>query len=222
MGNQLIVEVIDALQSMGVRTERGFPGKGMPYPDTPVVAVNLHEQTEKTLTLSVMIYCTAAFGGTACEDLGMDIAVILQAMEGKCTVGSCSFDGKSGLFTLRVLAAWDIAAEPEAAFTVQIGDEILPYVTAVSARQDMRWSLISGEVCDDDNGWFITVTELLPQYVRPETDSTGTFTIMISRRGGSESYPNCRWGEIYHEPTAGGAIRRRVARTWSRRTVAAG
>lgn len=223
MGRERITEVIDALQSLGIRADRGYPGKGMPYPDAPVVAVSLQEQTAEKLTLAVQVYCTVEFGGTVCEDLSMDIVPILEGQGAACTVERCSFDGKSGLFSIPIYAAWDTAPIPEAAFTVQVGDEMLPFVTAVSARRDVEKSLIDGsDIFVDDGGWFITVTELLPLSNTPEADSTESFTLIVSRKGGTESYADCQWGELYYEPTAAGMIRRRVARCWGERAIAVG
>lgn len=222
MGRQRINQVIDALQAVGIRADRGYPGKGMPYPDAPVVAVSLQKQTAEQLILAVTVFCTVEFGGTVCEDLSMDIVPIIEGMDGKCTVENCGFSGKSGLFSIRILASWNTAAEPEAAFTVQAGDEMLPFATAFSARRDVKKGMVATELYTEDEGWYITVTELLPLANLPEADSTEHFTMILSRLGGTESYPDCQWAELTYEPTEQGMLRRRVARCWGERTIAAG
>jgi hypothetical protein len=214
--------VIDALQAMGIRADRGYPGKGMPYPDAPVVAVSLQEQTADKTILAVHVYCTVEFGGTVCEDLAMDIAGILENLDGKCTVEDCSFSGKSGLFSIRILAVWDTRPEPDIAFTVQVGAQMLPFVTAFSARRDRELTQVAAETVTDDKGWKITVTELLPLANKPEPDSAESFDLILSCRGGTEQYSDCRWSELYYEPTADGMLRRRVARCWGERAVAVG
>ena len=222
MGSQRITEVIDALQSMGIRADRGFPGKGMPYPDAPVVAVNLQELRKDRVTLAIHVYCSVEFSGIVCEDLSMDIADLLEALGAECTVGNCGFDGKSGLFSIRILAAWDTEAEPEIPFTVQVGANMLPFVTAFSAKRDRKFSMVAGDLAIEDDGWFITVTELLPLANMPEVDRNESFVLTLSRRGGTESYTDCRWSELYYEPTAEGMLRRRVARCWGERVIAVG
>ena len=222
MGSQRINQVIDALQSAGIRADRGFPGKGMPYPDAPVVAVNLQQLRKDRVTLAVQVYCTVEFGGIVCEDLSMDIADLLEALEAECTVGNCSFDGKSGLFSIRILAEWETAPEPEIPFTVQVGATMLPFVTACSAKRDRELTMVAGDLATEDKGWFITVTELLPLANKPEKDSDDRFTLILSRRGGTETYADCRWSEVYYEPTAEGMLRRRVARCWGERIIAVG
>ena len=214
--------MIDALQGVGIRADRGFPGKGMPYPDAPVVAVNLQELRKDRVTLAIHVYCTVEFSGIVCEDLSMDIADLLEAMGAKCAVGNCGFDGKSGLFSIRILAAWDTASEPEIPFTVQAGATMLPFVTTFSAKRDRDLRMVAGDLAIEDEGWHITITELLPLANVPEKDSDDSFTLILSRRGGTESYSDCRWSEVCYEPTAGGMIRRRVARCWGERAVAVG
>ena len=110
MGKQRILAVIAALQSAGFRAERGYPGKGMPYPDAPVVAVSLQEQTRERFTLAVRIYCAAPQGGIFCEDRAMDMVPVLENLGADCTVGACGFDGKSGLFSVCVQARWNTAS----------------------------------------------------------------------------------------------------------------
>ena len=110
MGKQRILSVIEALTSAGFRAERGYPGKGMPYPDAPVVAVSLQEQTAERFTLAVRIYCTVELGGILCEDRAMDLVPVLEGLGADCTVGECSFSGKSGLFSICIQARWDTAA----------------------------------------------------------------------------------------------------------------
>ena len=78
MGKQRILAVIAALQSAGFRAERGYPGKGMPYPDAPVVAVSLQEQTRERFTLAVRIYSAVPQGGIFCEDRAMDMVPVLE------------------------------------------------------------------------------------------------------------------------------------------------
>ena len=187
MGRQRITAVIEALQSLGIRADRGYPNKGMPYPDAPVVAVSLQEQTADKLILAVQVYCTVEFGGIVCEDLSMDIVPILEGQGAVCTVENCGFSGKSGLFSVRILARWDTAKKPELGFTVQAGTQMLPYVTALSARRAVDRTQEGAE----DHGWFITVTELLPFSVQPEADLDESFTLTVSRLGGTESYPQC-------------------------------
>ena len=117
MGRERITAVIDALQALGIRADRGYPGKGMPYPDAPVVAVSLQEQTAEKLTLAVRVYCTVEFGGIVCEDLSMDIVPILEGQGAACTVETCSFDGKSGLFSIPIYATWVTVPAAETAFS---------------------------------------------------------------------------------------------------------
>lgn len=109
MGKQRILSVIEALTNAGFRAERGYPGKGMPYPDGPVVAVSLQEQTADRFTLAVRLYCTVELGGIVCEDRALDMVPVLENLGADCTVGACSFSGKSGLFSVCVLAGWNTA-----------------------------------------------------------------------------------------------------------------
>lgn len=219
MGNQRITQAIEALQLAGFRADRGYPSIGMPYPSAPVVAVNLQEQTPELVTLAATVYCTVDFGGIVCEDQALQLAQALGEIGGECTVGDCSFSGKTGLFSVTVTAVWPRSQ----AFTVQVGTSMLPNVTAVSARQTK--TLVYGEeagVSVSDEGWQITVEEWLPFGSVPEEDSSDAFQVIISRPSGTECYEDCRWQSIEHAPVGNHVLRRRVARTWSPRTIALG
>ncbi len=223
MGNQRITAVIDMLRDAGIRADRGFPGAGMPDPDVPVVAVTLHEQTENVLRLAVTVYCTAEMGGAICEELAMDIGTRLQQMDASCTVGRCSFDSKAGLLTLPIIAVWETSETPLPTFRVQIGNQILTYLTSVSARHDQDYSLTdAGATVTEDHGWFITVTEKLPVSSVPEEETDLSFTLHILTQGGTESFPGCLWSQWHTEPVQDGIIRRRVAHTYSTRKVVSG
>ncbi len=204
------------LRAAGIRADRGYPGKGMPYPDTPVVAVNLQKQTAREVTLAVRIYCSAEYSGTVCEDLAMQIVPLLEGIGAACSVGDCSFHSRSGLFYMQILALWNDRTQ---GFTVAVDGVTLPYVTQVCAKRDGILSSAEAEASDSDTGWAVTVTELLPVQSSPQADSAATFSLTVTRPGGTVCYNLCSWEELYYEPTADGLIRRRVARCLGGRVV---
>lgn len=208
--------MVSLLRAAGIRADRGYPGRGMPYPDTPVVAVNLLKKTAQELTLAVRIYCSAEYSGTACEDLAMQIVPLLEGIGATCGVGECSFHSRSGLFYQQITAQWSTR---EQVLRVTVDGLALPYVTQVSAKRDVRVSMVGTDISRDDDGWSVTVTELLPAQSAPEADSAESFSLAVTRPGGTVRYDACQWATLYYEPTADGLLRRRVARCWGERSV---
>lgn len=106
MGLQRINSVVAALQEAQIRAQRGFPVGKMPYLTTSVAGVCIELIQAHAVTLAVRIFTPLEHGGAACEDTAMQAAEILAQMGAACQIQSCSFDGKTGLFSMAVLATF--------------------------------------------------------------------------------------------------------------------
>ncbi len=106
MGLQRINSVVEALQAAQIRTQRGFPVERMPYLTTSVAGVCIERVQAETIVLAVRIFTPLEQGGASCEDTAMKAAEILESLGATCQIQSCSFDGKSGLFNMAVLATF--------------------------------------------------------------------------------------------------------------------
>lgn len=228
MGLQRINETVEALQSAGFRADRGYPNTGMPYPSTPVVAVNLHSQTADTVALAVTVYCSVAYGGIVCEDKALEVAAVLEGIGAACQVGSCDFSGKTGLFSLTILARWveeteeeeeTPAAKPvEVPPTVLFNDEVLPYATGFSAERTAEVSSVGAS----DGIWTVTVEELIPLKYVTFGAPTDDFSLAVKRDSVEEKYSNCVLQTLLRRETSQGLYQKRVAKTWSEPVVSLG
>lgn len=219
MGADRITQVVDALQAAGFRADRGFPGKKIPDITTPAVAVNLGEQNRERVMLLVNVYCSGDLGGVYCEDQSLAVAATLKSIGGNCSVGSCAFQSKSGLFCVEIKAVWSNV--PPVRVLVE-GTE-LPYVTAVTAQQS--W----GEVYGDDGttvsiqrGWSVFVEEMLPPGSFLMEKEEIPFDILLCHDGGSEEYSGCYWDLVTSKVTTDGVYRKREAWTWNKPTLTRG
>ena len=228
MGLQRINEVIEALQSAGIRADRGYPNTGMPYPSAPVVAVNLHSQSAEEVALAVTVYCSVADSGILCEDKALEVAAVLEGIGAVCQVGSCSFSGKTGLFSATVLTKWveETEEEEEAPATqpaevpptVLFNDEALPYATGFSAQRSAEVSSVGAA----DGVWTVTVEELIPLESVTFGAPTEKFSLAVQRDSMTETYSNCYLETLLRRETSQGLYQKRVAKTWSEPLVSFG
>ena len=215
MGSSRITQVINALQFAGLRTARGFVAAAMPEPTEPVAAVYIQELTARESKLAVTVYTTAALGGILCEDAAIQAMQALRQLGAQCRMGGCGFDGRSGLFSVTVTAAF----RQTLPFGVLIDGQRQDYVTqlTITDRNELKnqAEAVSG-------GWEITLVELLPENMPPEQRNTAEFMLTVEHPGGMEQYSRCRWERSTLSRTAEGMERTRVARTWTEKTLAEG
>lgn len=232
MGLQRITDTVEALQWAGFRADRGYPSAGMPYPSTPVVSVNLYSSTAREVALEVTVYCSVADGGIVCEDQALEAAAVLEGIGAICQVGKCSFDGKSGLFSLSILARWveeqeeepepetPPAQEPEEGPpTVLFNGEVLPYVTAFSA---LRSSEVVVSVGAADGIWTLTVEEKIPLAEVGFGMPTSNFTLAVRRGSMEETFRQCYQETMVRRETDRWMYQKRVAKTWEEPIVTFG
>lgn len=110
MGLQWIKKAVDALQQAGIRARRGYPAGKMPYLTAPAVGVSLEEATAEAVTVAVWVFAPLSDGGTACEDTAILAAETLARLGARYQIKCCDFDGRTGLFSLKVLAAFSQTA----------------------------------------------------------------------------------------------------------------
>lgn len=78
----------------------------MPQLTSAVAAVNIHKSEPTRVTMRAIICAPMNLGLYACEDLAGRVAEIWTAEGGVCTYGDDGFDGKSGIYTMKVYGVW--------------------------------------------------------------------------------------------------------------------
>lgn len=216
-----IDQTVAALRVGGIRAGRGFPQGMQAVLEEPVVAVSVDHTDRQETVLKVRICAAAALGGRACEDLAQTVARLLHSENAHCEVGSCRFDGETGLFGVEVLAVWqEFVADP-----VKIDEKLLPYVTDFSAVQTRQVAKVADEetgvisIVNEAEGWTVTVKERLPLGETAAVDQTEPFTLTVHRENGVETYASCYWISIALEETNCGLRRTRIAKSLAERVV---
>lgn len=224
MGISWLDQVVMALQAFHIRAERGYPATAIPEPSEPVAAVSAEKLTDREAVIAVTMYTTAKQGGIRCENAAWAAVLALQRLGAVCTMGSCSFNGRSGRFSVRVLATFTEYLD----YLVKVDQVAQPYVTDVTTEKKVELTRAAdsetGEITVSraDGGWELTLTERMPADTMLEKMEQENFSITIVRPGGAEMYPDCRWSRIVMQDTPEGLQRTRVARTWSDKIVALG
>lgn len=224
MGRSRLNQVINALQVAGLRTARGYVPSAMPEPSEPVAAVYVQEMTQQACKVAVAVYTTAAQGGVLCEDRALDVMQQLQKLGAQCRMGSCSFDGRTGLFSVVVTAAFQQLLP----FGVLIDGQRQAYATKLSIAQCAQVYRVTdpdtgvATTSSVEEGWEITLVEQLPENTPPEPRAKESFTFTVQHPGGVEQYVQCHWQRCTLERTPEGMHRTRVARTWAEKIVAQG
>lgn len=219
MGMDTVTETIRVLSDAKIRTRRGFPTEKMPQLTGPVAAVNVERITPEETVLAVRVF--SAKDGSECEDTAWLAHKLLTALGALCTMGDCRYESKAGVFICTVTVVWPDRVE----CTVKAANKTLQYAVEVTAERELSRVMVqnaeTGKMVEEcrDMGWTITIEERLPADYLPESDTTDEFTIYIYRPGGSERYQKCQWLSILLENVPGGIRRRRVARTWDRRSL---
>lgn len=106
MGMERVNQAVAALTAAGIRARRGYPAAKMPSLGSPAAAVSVERITPKETAVAVTVYAAAQQGGAVCEDTAWEAVQALTAAGAACTMESCAFSGKTGMFSVRVLAVW--------------------------------------------------------------------------------------------------------------------
>lgn len=224
-----IQKTITALNSTGITAQRGYASGIVPSLTEPLATVSIKKADETSLTLSVMIYVPVSQGGTACESMALDAAETLREIGASCELGSCSYGGKGGLFSIPILVKYSEEEKPTAV-TVKQPTVVIDGTTVsdvVNVSTGFSSSVVRGKVAETEQTgmvaaerrWTVTVEDLVRSSLSPQQTVVDNFTVTVSRSGETETYTGCCWEKITTEVTAAGTRRVRVAITCNEPTV---
>lgn len=163
-------QVVEKLNEGTVSARRAWPGETMMEPSRIVAAVSTEKAavTDCTQTVLVQVLAPASFGAARCEDKALEVAQVLQGMNGQANVGSCAFDGRTGLFSVPVRAVFIL--DP---VTVYLAGAKLEYLTAFRSQRGLEGIVDDINVAD----WTFRVEEFFPAGVAPGPAAAEPFTI---------------------------------------------
>lgn len=106
MGTIILQDLVKAIDSFGVATERARPGQKAAIITKPVAAVYMKsaDMAAQTITVVVTILSPMDKGAAECEDTALDIADLMHANLGadSCMVGTCQCDERAGVFFIDI------------------------------------------------------------------------------------------------------------------------
>lgn len=216
LGIEWIEKTVEALQQAGIRAQRGFPAGKMPYLTAPIAGVSVEQIKDGAMTVIVRVYAPTNQGGPVCEDTAVLVMQTLTQLQGQCSMGSCEFNGKTGLFCLPVHASF-VQEDASPTVEVYINDVLVPNVISVSTEYQadldryVNTQLNAPYFSVSDNRWIVEVVDLIPYGEMPNY-ADDHFTLSIHYASGTHSYSGCFWQSVSAKPTAAGIRRvRKIA-----------
>lgn len=186
MGKPILNDVVQALCDAGIPTQRAMPAGKMGTISQTVATVHLlsADIRNKTVTVLTTVLSPAQLGAAACEEAALDAGEVLNQLGGKCSVGSCTFDGRTGLFSVEITAMFQ-AQTPR----IVIGEQLLTHVVAFTS-----WRSLDEEVTDWYNAkWNFRLEEYFPMGEEEDANPTGTFLLTHVCELGTENYIDSTW-----------------------------
>lgn len=225
-----IEQIIEALESVDIPAQRGYPSGLMPSLTEPVATVSIQKAESNAMTAAVQIYSPVSQGGIACENLALQAAEALRTIGATCVVGSCSFSGKGGLFGLPLQVTFtkeqavvpSTVTQPKVDIDGIVVANVVDVATAFTSTAVKSKDTATGEIgmVAGEKRWTVTIEDLVAPSRSPQEEVKDGFTVTITRSGGKETYSGCCWDKITTEVTEKGTRRIRVAITCNEPVVA--
>lgn len=197
-----IVSVLATLSQAGIRAKRGTLSEKAIRPESPVAVIYPERSVSDLLTLAVEVFGTNA---VQCEDTAISVVEALKGMRAGCTMEKCRYSGKTGLFSVKILASWPVALAQK----VYLDGSRLSNVIGFSAEACYR-ELIGDSGSTTQWVWTLTVEELLPEGKAPVADYSGSHAIRVVTDGGAELFSDGTWISVQRRGDARGTVQTRV------------
>lgn len=211
MGKLMLERVIATLKAAGFRTQRAYPAQSMPAITGVVAAACLDsvDYTMEATTVKVEILCPVSLGAAVCEDAAIEAGAAMQAAGMFCRVEGITFNGKTGLFSVAVLASTAKLADQLGNMPFKIGAVVQNYVVTFTAERQV--SKDASQV--EDAPWTVRLEQFFPFGAKEDTDPSGN---MFTLTNGSEVYHGCCWASQKRVTEAAGTRQIREGTAMSR------
>lgn len=203
----IVSQVIEKLQTNGIRADEAYPGGRIPALTSAVAAVRLGkvDRSVRTTSVQVVIMSPAEGGGSLCESTALQAIEVLQKMGGTCTKDVCKFDEMADVFYIQIESEFFGTAlankwSAGPGYSVTIGAQAMNYVVSFGLQRKT-----DDEVTAITNAkWQFTLEELLPPGTSEPPDPTEPFSLMVTRSNGDEVLSECTWTSVKREDTLRG------------------
>ncbi len=199
MGQSIVKQVIQLLDDGGIPANQAQPARKMVNVLIPVAAVSIQQidQAKQEATVRVEIVGMAGSGGDQCENTAMKAYEILRSAGAVCQLQRCTFQGKTGVFSMPLLATfageayqkdWKPLEIATHTFSVTAGTTALPHVTQFSATQAVT-DVDTEEL--SDMSWSFTIEEWIPAGERAPDDPGDLFEMTVTTDVTAEHFEGC-------------------------------
>ena len=207
-----MISVLTALNQAGIRAKRGTLNDKVILPASPVAVVYPEKSEPERITVAVEVFGTKA---VICEDMAYEAVAVLNDLRASCTVDSCHYSGKTGLFSVKILARWNAGF----AQRVFLDDVELTCLEGLSITGTSEiYQSEDGTTLQTEWVWVLTMEELLPGRKAPEENGSGTHPVRVITAGGTEVYGNGRWISASRKADSRGPWQTRVLKCYQRTT----
>ena len=188
MGLSIIEQVIETLRAAGFPTQRAMPGTEVPAITRIVAAVQLAQADvdKRETVLDVHLLSPLSMGAQACEDAAFVAAEALKDIDISCVIGSVSFDGRAGIFSITCRATKPETVRMYLDVPFKIGAVNQSRVVSFTAQQQVSEATTPLK----DAPWTLRLEQFFRNGFGEDKNPDGdTFTVTH----GDEVYHGCRW-----------------------------
>ena len=182
-----------ALYLGGIEAECGYPAEKYRDITEPVCRVNMKGADLQTgiYTVLVQIQSPVSLGAEGCEAVAHQAAQSMMLDASQCHIGTCNFDGRTGLFYVEIAAAYETYRP-----AVSINGTAVKF-----ARSFTVWK------SNESGQWEFELLEYIPTGRREQAFPQESFSITYTRNGWTEQYSGCQWSLWKQEEQTGGTLR---------------
>ena len=193
MWQTVLNNVKQALYLGGIEAECGYPAERYRDITEPVCRVNMKgaDLHTGTYTVLVQIQSPVSLGAAGCEEIAHQAAKSMMLDARECQIGSCNFDGRTGLFFVEITGVYE-TYRPQ----VTINDTALKFARSFVSQ----WTGENGK-------WEFEIREYVPTGRVDQSFPTANFTVVYTHNGVTEQYTGCGWDDWKQEEQAGGTLR---------------
>ena len=184
-----------ALYLGGIEAECGYPPEKYKDITEPVCRVNMKEADLQTgiYTVLVQIQSPVSLGAEGCERIAHQAAKSMMLDARECHIGSCNFDGRTGLFFVEISARYETFRP-----ALSLNETVLKFARSFVGRKTA-----------EGGQWEFEILEYIPTGRVEQTFPESNFTVVYTRNSVTERYTGCQWTEWKQEEQTGG-----ILRTW--------
>lgn len=236
MGIEWLNAIREALDSLGIRTEVGTPGRHAVEIAGTVAAVNLTgiDTAEGVMTVTVTVITPRAAGVLGCQEAAETAAAALAAQAGDWVCDGWRYDSAIDCYCIDLTGKRSVGLSGTRwvgaeGYEVLVGQTPQEFVTDFQASRMMDRRLYCGVsqsvpygVTPAKEGWSVRLTQRIPWNRTEPEGAEEPFELTVRRGGCSQVFHQCCWSEYTSRQTQSGTELVRVGLALEREVIVSG